>query len=608
MPIIDVNGELIEFPDDMSNSDIEAVLQNQMLGGDSNASLAEQAFTHLRGEPQKSIPVGDVAAGLGQGFEDVVGGVLQTVADVVGAEQLSADIAAGQRAADLEMQQRGGAAQGARLASQIAPAFALPVASAPLKAVAGGGLLAALTPEDEILTQEQALIRRAKKAAGGAAVTGGFIGAGKVVGGLRELARGRDADKIIARRLTQFDLTDLKSQLKKGQISVLPDVAGDELTGLTRQVGKQTGGAKDIIAEFFEGRASDSVNRVTKQLSKRVSDVDAYFANLDDIAASRAQVSAPLYKQAYLEAAAIPANKMKNLYTDKQFITAYNKAKRSYGLADDVAPDSLEALDQVKKVLDDDIANAYRDNKGNLAKVLTNTKNKILKIGDEESPAYAKARKIFADFKSLENAQEQGLKFSRMRPEEIKRYVKTLSAGEKEAFLIGVRENLQKTASSTADGASAGKRIFGNTYKKNQIKAAIQDPKTYNALKKRLQEDINASETYFKVLRGSRTDINQAEAGQELLEAAAREGSQGIKNQILDSAIYWFKNRYAGLTDKNAKILAKKLTSKEAGIKTIDNIIKMQKDALQKRVLLDVRDDLPTLLGLVGAQQSTGDI
>jgi len=574
-----------------------------------DAMTTEDIFALARGAERKSIPVGRFASGVGQGLQDIPAGALQTAADVLGAEQLSEDIARGQQAAALRQQQQGAPAQVGRFIGQTAPLAALPIGGAGIaRTIAAGAGVAGITPEEEILDQSQSLLRRAEKAALGGAIGGAIGGAAAVGRGVKSLLKGRDADKILARRISQFDPRELKADLQAGKISVLPDVAGDEIKGLTRQVAKQSGGAKDIVVEFFEGRADDSVKRVTDQLSKRVSNVDSYFGKLDDMAAARAQTSAPLYKQAYIEGAEIPQGVMKSLYTNKFFKSAANKASRLYGLGDDVNLNSVQALDAIKKVLDDDIMQAARKGRKNFANQLRDVKKQVVNIADNASPTYSQARKIFSDFASIEDAQKQGLAFSNLRPEQIRRYVKGLGPSEKEGFLIGVRENLQKTASSTADGSDAAKRIFGIPYKREQLKAAIQDPKTFNAFEKRMEEEIRSFDTFNKVLGGSRTDINVAETGQELIEATITEGQQGLKNKLVDSLAYWFKNRYTGLTDKNAAKLAKTLTSKDAGIEVMDRIIKAQDSALQKRVLLNVQDDLPVLLGVTTAQQVGGGI
>ena len=70
-------------------------------------------------------------------------------------------------------------------------------------------------------------------------------------------------------------------EITEGQISVLADVAGDEIQGLTRTVGKVSGGARNVVADALEGRSEGAVRRVSNALSKQISNVDTYFANID---------------------------------------------------------------------------------------------------------------------------------------------------------------------------------------------------------------------------------------------------------------------------------------------------------------------------------------
>ena len=428
-------------------------------------------------------------------------------------------------------------------------------------------------------------------ARGAEAVGEGVVGAGEAVS---RLATGIDADKLLANRISATDATQALAELKSGKISVLADVAGDEIQGFTRAVGKVSGGARNIVSNALEGRSQGAVDRVITSLSKDISNVDAYFGNLDDIAKARSSVARPLYAKAYEEAASIDRPRLNKLLQDQRIITALDDAKANLGVRLEAPANSLEALDGAKKSLDDIIGTAMRAGQRQKAASFIKLKGQLTDVLDEASPTYKKARKVFSDFSSLQNAQEAGLDFAKQTPEQIKRFLKTLSNSEKEAFKIGVRENLQRVVSKTADEADPAKRVFGNQFKRNQIKAIFGEGKQINEFTKKMTEEIRAAKTKFRVLGGSRTDINVADDGQ-FIDAATRVARQGFLRTSIDTAVESVaeaaKRRWIGLNNQNATQLAKILTNREAGIDALEKLIK-NASKNQKLILQDAVDEL----------------
>jgi len=440
---------------------------------------------------------------------------------------------------------------------------------------------------------------------GGALVPGGAVrtgqGAAKAASVANTLIRGRTADQILATRLSQQNLPAIKEALRTGsEVLGLADVAGDEAKGLLRLIGRTPGGAKDYVSDFLQTRSEESVKRVSDLLSKNVSNVDTYFGNLDDVAKARAVQSAPLYKQAYSEAPKISNPELKKFLMDRRVVDAIDEAKRSYGVKVEAPSNSLETLDGVKKVLGDKAGEAYRAGKPQLGSSYTALKNQLVTVLDDASPTYKKARKTFAGYKEMEEAQEAGLKFSTQTPEQLRRTAKEMTPSELDAFKIGIRENLQTIVSKTADGADPAKRIFGNSYKREQLEAVLGSEKSYKEFTRRLNDEIAAADTKFKVLGGSRTDINLAEDGSPLIEAATnaiRDGKSGVVNQITDALAIGIEKRFVGLDQKNSQLLAKMLTDKEQGIDAIDRLIKLnEKNARQTNILKEAKQALPSLL------------
>lgn len=576
----------------------------------------------IRG-PQDVLP--EFGRGLLRGGEKVITGALQAGADIAGRafpkseriqqfRELLPETEARARQQFEAITGDGTAGRVGEFVGEVAPfAAALPAGGASLigRGVAGalGGALAGATGvQEQPLTPEQALQQRGEQAEVGAAlglvIPGVAKGLGAAAGAVGRLARGRSADKILASRISPAQAEEALTELQKGQISILPDVAGDEIQGLTRAVGKTIGGGRNTIAEALETRSGGAVRRVSNALSKDISNVDTYFANLDDIAKARSELAAPLYKKAYAEATDINRDKLNKLLQDQRIDDALNEAKASFGVRLEANSNSLEALDGAKKALDDIIGSSQRAGQNQKAASFLKLKGQLVEELDAASPSYKQARRVFSDFSSLQRAQEEGLDFTRQTPEQIKRLLKTFDNTQKEAFKIGVRENLQRTVSKTADQADPAKRVFGNEFKRDQLKTIFGEGDQFNKFSKAMEEEIRAAKTKFRVLGGSRTDINIADDGQ-FIEATADAARRGLLSTTFDITIGSIaraaKRRYTGLTSKNARELANILSNREAGIEAMEALITRTKDKTQQRLLQDASKDFGQLLGIAAA-------
>lgn len=427
---------------------------------------------------------------------------------------------------------------------------------------------------------------------GAEAISGGVARAGEAGG---RLVKGLEADKLLANRISATDATQALAELKSGKITVLADVAGDEVQGLTRAVGKVSGGARNIVSDALEGRSQGAVERITNSLSKDISNVDTYFANLDDIAKARSSVARPLYVKSYDQGKQLKITKrMNTLLKDPRIISAMDESRATLGVRVEALRNSVESIDGAKKILDDKIRVARRQGQKELAKATTELKNDLVAQADKQVPSYKKARKVFSDFSSIEEAQTLGLDFTKQTPEQIKRTLKTLNNSEKEAFKIGVRENLQRVVSKTADEADPAKRVFGNQFKRNQIKAVFGEGKQINEFTKKMTEEIRAAKTKFRVIGGSRTDINIADDG-DFIDAASQAARQGILRTTIEKTVESIagaaKRKWTGLNNQNATKLAKILTNREAGIEALEKLIKNASKE-QKLILQDAAKDI----------------
>jgi hypothetical protein len=244
---------------------------------------------------------------------------------------------------------------------------------------------------------------------------------------------------------------------------------------------------------------------------------------------------------------------------------------------------SLEVLDKVKVVLWDKESVARESGATGLADSYKILRQGLVEVLDGASPTYAQARKVFEHPSKMIDAQKAGINFNKLRPEQIKMMLSKMSPDEIEAYRIGVREALQKTVSTTADGADPAKRIFGNSEKRDQLKAVF--PEQYDEFAKRMSEEIQAAKTKFNILGGSRTDYNIAsDAG--FIDATADAVRRGVLETITDKTFTALtdalKRKYIGINDKNAKAISEILLDKSKGIEALQKLIDGQSEFSQR--------------------------
>ena len=569
----------------------------------------------------ESNPVTAGLVGLGGGLVKGATGILQAGAQAIGADEAAQ--AAGRVTQDInrDLENLGTAGQVGGFVGEVAPYVALPAAAPTL---AGRVALGAAAGGAQGALQAQETPDMAERAQG--AVTGATIGAvapvalvgaikagGAVARGTTQAAKtatravvGAKPETVVEEVIGRSKLPpeQLKTMLESGKITTIADVAGDEVRGLTRAVGKIEGG-RNVIADALEGRSEGAVKRVLGDLTKSVSNVDAYFGNLDDLATARAKMAAPLYDEAYKanqvvqskivdsildapagkRALAKAADKMQNQMARMgQPDRALTRQSRTMGQAagGGVARGlNLQSLDYVKRGFDDMISEAKRAGSMDDVRIFSQIKNQLVNELDaaDATGKYKLARKVFSDKSALIEAQEMGLQFKSQTSEQLKRILKDMTPDQREAFRIGVRSRLQKEIMETPDKADPAKRIFGNLAEREQLEAVLGKGKHFDDFAKRMREEIRAAETKFSVLGGSRTDINLA--GEEQLGTNIGRAMRGdIKGAAIDSLATriadGLRSRYYGLNGKNAEEIARVLVDRKAGLEALDRIIAKQ--------------------------------
>lgn len=445
-------------------------------------------------------------------------------------------------------------------------------------------------------------------------VVGGLIGAGgELVKGGRKFFAGSDpkekAVSILSKYLQPEEANNLADNLiAKGDRQVLvPDIANDDVKGLTRLLGK-TDGSKNIIANSFNNRTATSNKRVTNLVNDKISS-EAYFGKIDDIIKRRQAMAEPFYKKAYeegniaLNQSLVNQNdkvrlaKINELVDDDRIKKLISDAREKYGINKTIPDTSIEVLHGARRRADYVINNTEDRWESSSYREL---RKKIDDVIHSISPSFKKADSIYAGESKLIDAQKLGAEFSKYRPEELKKIISNYTGGEKEAFKVGVRENLMTTIDRTVDGGSAARRIFGKPENRDKLKIVFNNPKEYRDFGKKLLDEIRIFDTKQRILGGSRTDINLAEEGQiidKIVSGKLPKTATEAGLQLYQAAADSLKRRYIGLNDKSAKELANILVSKQKSIEVLKTIANRANPEQKQIIEQVIKDITPQIIG-----------
>ena len=633
---IQVDNQIIEFPDDMPDNEIEAVIKKEFYS-----------------QPQPQQPI-KPAQPFGMGAELVkkaseyipqqgrVGAFLNTATNLVGMPRVKAltaslsakalggdesigafyDEALGNELKKLKQAraQYPKTSIGGQLLADVASARLLGIKGLTTKAVlAGGAAIGGLSAAGETeadLASSQGL---ADIGAGGLyGAGGGVVGqqAGKLIGksvpfvkGVAQRLKGSTPESIISKVITPEEAGQqarkLSNRIQQGRITALPELGDENILGLTRILGK-TQGSNKIITSYINNKTATSAKRVGDLLNNNLS-AESYFNKLDDTILKRKEVASPLFTKAYQEgndalkqAMTMPATgnaklgKVRELINDDRIKSAIMTARKDYGINQEIPDISIESLHGARQVVDDIIGSAKRAGENNKARSYIDLKNKINNVVYDVAPTMKEADKTFAGFSALKNAQEEGLKFNQYRNgEEVKRAFTKLSDGEKEAYKIGVKDYLIDKVSKSSE-RNPSKAIFGNQLEYGKLKAVFENPKQFKDFAKRLTDEIRVFDVKQRIVGGSRTDFNLAESDQ-LLDKIAK-GALNLKTfGLADVAMVAkdaIKRKYYGLNEKTAKELAEIMISPEKSAQTLNNIVKQAQTAQERGLIQKFTEDL----------------
>jgi hypothetical protein len=137
----------------------------------------------------------------------------------------------------------------------------------------------------------------------------------------------------------------------------------------------------------------------------------------------------PIYEEAYKEN--VSNNQLNAFLKDSNIHNAYERVMKSKLYESEIHghhPTSLKVLDQVKRVMDDDIKVALKAGKNNDARIIGIARKKLVEGLDKVSPAYSEARNVYSEgAKPLEELKNSELgKIANTNDVNVKNISKTI--------------------------------------------------------------------------------------------------------------------------------------------------------------------------------------
>ena len=331
---------------------------------------------------------------------------------------------------------------------------------------------------------------------------------------------------------------------------------GGENTRRLADIVAQYPGASQVARSLSEERIGGAPQRITQDFRQALQVNADAFDLADDLIRTRTAQADPLYKRAYQEGGVIEDPRIDKFMKIPQFQDAYRTARRLAALDGiDLPPDptkmgqvggfDLMTLDYIKRGLDDVLYVGKMPTSG-IGKTemgkLKQRRNEFVAVIDEVGPAsYREARRAFAGPTEVIDAIEQGQKFTKVDPRQLRRTYDGLTPAEQEGFRIGVYDAVREAVDKGTDGHDVLRRVWSSQQKRDQL-AAFIGPDAFEDLQSRLLRERVIRETDTRMMGGSQTQPRtlaqrEFEGEEELVTSVIRQGpTAALRNYVLRTA------------------------------------------------------------------------
>lgn len=397
----------------------------------------------------------------------------------------------------------------------------------------GTGVYEAGSAEGDIVDRAKAVNPSSLAIGAGAGLVLGPAGYGAVklaqAGRNAMLPYERQAARYLAERLGTTTPDEFAAQqaaaAQGGKPAVLADVGPKGIQDTAGVVAREPGQGREIAQKVLTERQQGQVARVSEDVGNATGGNPGSFTQTsDDLAAARQKEAQPLYQQAFSNPKPVVSKKIVEIAGRPSGKTAIQRGLKI--AADEGIPESelvikdqagnvigysAKGLHYAKLALDDMIESAIRSGDNSAARAYQIMKRELLGEMDTHIPGYAQARKVFAGHSANKSALEKGRQAVNAHPDQIKSEMAGLSQGEQEFYRRGYAQRIIEQVESSPDKGNAVNRIFGNTAKRDRLRAVLGDEE-YNRLAERLGVEQKFYDTYANANVGSSTAERTAQS------------------------------------------------------------------------------------------------
>ena len=297
--------------------------------------------------------------------------------------------------------------------------------------------------------------------------------------------------------------------------AVVADVGGESMRDMARWAGSKFGGkaSTKMLRERQESQGWRVTDTLDELETRSLDDFLENTANLRRTQANR-DYGAVYSKDVPVtpELIEILENPMfQAMYRKAETLAKYDKVKlpklviKEEGVTTYAQP-SVRNLDYMKQALDDKVNKLYRSGSGQEASKAKALRDNLRDVMDDAIPEYKVARSNYAGYAAAEEAAELGKKFI-LSPRTRKPNWNKMGDHEKEAFRVGVVDELRFKVMTSPDGADVIKKIFGNKLARERLKSVFE-PDDFATLEKRMLQEKAMFETHGK-FGGSQTAVRE---------------------------------------------------------------------------------------------------
>jgi len=368
------------------------------------------------------------------------------------------------------------------------------------------------------------------------------------------------AGQVLAEDLATAGITPAKLRARQRQLGPQATVAeAADPAGITLGQGviqaDKTGAAR-LMAEREFGNRVPGMNQRIRGAAQRATGVTGRLLDeLDVIKARQSAQAEQAYRQVYQQDI-VPDDELVRIMNRPSVKKAIPKAiagakdaERTlptlekivmqgddWQISREAIPD-MEALDHIKRTMDDMVTAAYRrgdDNARNMRLARDALRNKL----DKMNPAYANARALYAGDAALEDALLQGEKIFTSKTREVAEAVRGMGNSEREAFLKGAVEAIREKVGRSRSGDMSGFRFLEQDNTLEKLRTVFppgrDGDRALALLRREIAKERTLKQAYTDLTKGSQTALRQ-QAGERLAsgrptsaEVVMRPGSAGV--------------------------------------------------------------------------------